>query len=79
MKHNKNADTLLFLLSFTKCQRKKNVERKLLVSAGAQKGWERANLGTTLPQYPPNPENKFPVKFTFTWSIFVLTFKWQKS
>ena len=38
MKHNKNADTLLFLLSFTKCQRKKNVERKLLVSAGAQKG-----------------------------------------
>ena len=38
MKHNKNADTLLFLLSFTKCQCKKNVERKLLVSAGAQKG-----------------------------------------
>ena len=38
MKHNKNEGTLLFLLSFNKCQRKKNAERKFLVSAGAQKG-----------------------------------------
>ena len=66
MKHNKNEGTLLFLLSFNKCQRKKNAERKFLVSAGAQKGWETAGSGTTLPQYPPNPKNKFPVKFTFT-------------
>ena len=27
MKHNKNEDTLLFLLSFNKCQRKKIAER----------------------------------------------------
>ena len=33
MKRSKNADTLLFLLSFTKCQR----EKILFVSAGAQK------------------------------------------
>ena len=34
MKHNKSGDTLLFLLSFTKCQREKNIER---TCAGAQK------------------------------------------
>ena len=40
MKHNKkkNAETLLFLLSFTKTQREKNIERTFFVSAGAQKG-----------------------------------------
>ena len=37
MKHNKNLDTLLFLLSFTKCQREKNIEKTLFVSAGARK------------------------------------------
>ena len=37
MMHNKNADTLLFLLSFTKSQRKKNIEKSFFVSAGAQK------------------------------------------
>ena len=35
MAHNKNADTLLFLLSFTKNQREKNSERTFFVSAGA--------------------------------------------
>ena len=40
MKHNKNVDTLLFLLSFTKCQPKKNIDRTLFVSADAQEGWE---------------------------------------
>ena len=48
MKHNKNADTLLFLLSFTKCQREKNIERTFFVSPGAKKGWETAGLVTTL-------------------------------
>ena len=38
MKHNKNADILLFLLSFTKCQCEKNIERTFFVSVGAQKG-----------------------------------------
>ena len=60
MKHDKNADTLLFHLPFNKCQREK------ILSAGAQKGWKSAGSGTTLPQYLPNPENKFTVKFIFT-------------
>ena len=38
MKHNKNAGTLLFLLSFTKSQREKNIKRTFFLSAGAQKG-----------------------------------------
>ena len=39
MKHNKNGDTLLFLLLFPKSQRekKKVFEKKFLASAGAQK------------------------------------------
>ena len=49
MKHNKNADTLLFLLTFTKSQREKNIERTFFVSADAQKGWETAGSGNTLP------------------------------
>ena len=40
MKHNKNADTLLFLLLFSKSQREKNIEKTFFVSAGA---------GNTLP------------------------------
>ena len=34
---NKDADNIFFLLSFTRCQREKNIERTFLVSAGAQK------------------------------------------
>ena len=38
MKHNKNADTFLFLLLFTKSQREKKILKKTyFVSAGAQK------------------------------------------
>ena len=37
MKHNKNADALLFLLSFTKVPTGKNVERIFFASAGAKK------------------------------------------
>ena len=37
MKHNKNADTLLFLLLFTKNQREKKYEKTFLRSADAQK------------------------------------------
>ena len=66
MKHNKNAGILLFLLSFTKCQREKNIERRFFVRADAQKGRESAGSGTVLPQYLPNPKNLFPVKFIFT-------------
>ena len=66
MKDSKNAVTFLFLLSFTKWKREKNIEKTLFVSAGAQKVWESAGDRTTLPQYLPNPRNKFPVKFTFS-------------
>ena len=66
VKHIKNADTYLYLLSFTKCQREKNIERTLFVSAGVQKRWELAGSGITLPQYLPDPNTKFPVKFVFT-------------
>ena len=37
MKHKKNMDTLLFLLSCPKNQCRKNVEITFFVSAGAQK------------------------------------------
>ena len=36
MKYNKNADIFLYLLSLTAGQRKKNIEKALLLSAGAQ-------------------------------------------
>ena len=38
MKHKKNMDTLLFLLSCTKIQCGKNVKKPFFMSAGAQKG-----------------------------------------
>ena len=37
MKYNKNANTLLFLLLFTKDQPERNIDKTLFVSAGAQK------------------------------------------
>ena len=37
MKHNKNADTVLLLLLFTKRQREKKNLKTFLASAGAQK------------------------------------------
>ena len=37
MKYNKNADTLLLILLFTKSQRKKKIAKTFLASAGAQK------------------------------------------
>ena len=69
MKYNKNADTLLFLLLFTKSQREKNIQKTLFVSAGARKRW---SSGSTLPQYLPTPKTKFPVKFIFTLKYIVL-------
>ena len=51
-----------------KIQPEKNVERTFFVSAGAQKGWETAGSGNTLPQNLSNPKYTFPVKFTFTSS-----------
>ena len=66
MKYNKNADTLLFLLSFTKFHAKKSIKRTFITSAGTQKVWKSAGSGTTLLQYLSNPKNKFQVKFIFT-------------
>ena len=66
MKHNKNVDTRLFLLSFTTFIVKKNIERTFFVSAGTLNVWETAGAGSNLPQYLPNPKNKFQVKFIFT-------------
>ena len=65
MKHNNNAETLLFLLLFTKSERKKNIQITFFVSAGTQKGWETVDSRALLPQYLPNPKNEFPVKFIF--------------
>ena len=45
MEHNKKVGTLLFLLSFTKCQREKYIERTFFVSAGVQKGENQWVLG----------------------------------
>ena len=45
---------------------KKNIERTFFENADAEKGWETAGSGTTLPQDLPNPKNKFPVRFIFT-------------
>ena len=66
MKYNKNADIFLFLLSLTVGQRKKNTEKALLLSAGAQTRWKTVGSGTALPQYLPNSKSKFPVKLIFT-------------
>ena len=37
MTHNKYTAIFLFLLSFTKIEREKNIERTFFVSAGAQR------------------------------------------
>ena len=66
VKLNKNANTLLFLALFSMGQYEKNIEKRLFVSAGAQKSWKTLVTGSTLPQYLPNPKSKFPVKFIFT-------------
>ena len=79
MKHNKNADILLFLLSFTKCQCEKNIERTFFVSVGAQKGWEAVVSGTALPQYLPNPKKNISSKIYIYIKYICLTFNWQKS
>ena len=72
MKHNKNADTLLFQLLFAKSQREKKNEKTFIASAGAQKRWKTVDSSYNLSQYLLNPKNKFPVKYIFTYSIFVL-------
>ena len=69
MKHNKNADTLLFLLSFPKSQRKK-ILKNIFCDCKCSKG--SVGSGNTLPQDLANSKNKLPVKFIFTQSIFVI-------
>ena len=66
MKHNKDLDTLSFLLLFTKSQSEKNIQKTFLASAVAQKRWKTAVSGITLPKYLPNPKSKFMVKFIIT-------------
>ena len=52
---------------------KKNIEKTLSLRVQAlEKGEKQRVYGSTLRQYLPNPISKFPVKFTFTYSIFVL-------
>ena len=48
MKNEKNADSLLFLLLFTK-KVKKNIEKSFLAYTGARKRWKTADSGNTLP------------------------------
>ena len=64
MKHNKNADISLFPLSFTECQREKNIERTFFVSAGAQEGekWRVLGLHTIFTELQ---KKNLPVKFMF--------------
>ena len=45
MKHNKNTDTLLFLLSFTKCQREKKKLKHFLWVQALKKGKKQRVLG----------------------------------
>ena len=51
---------------------KKKIERTFFVSVGTQNEWETAGSGNTLPQYLPNPKNKFPVKLIFTQCVLAL-------
>ena len=70
MKHNKNADTLLFLLLFTKSQRKKKIEKTFLASAGAQKKVKKDDSGYNLSQYLPNPKNKIHIYIKYICLTF---------
>ena len=58
MKHSKNADTLLFLVSFTiSVNVNKILDEHSLWVQPLKKGWETAGSGATLPQYLPNLKN----------------------
>ena len=48
-KHEKNGDTRLFLLFFTKNQHEKYIEKTFLVSGHAQKSSETVGSENTLP------------------------------
>ena len=78
MKHNKNADTLKFLLLFTTGQRKKNIEKSFVVNAGCQKRWKTTGFGSILLQYLPNPKSKFPVNHKVYLSYFQLAKKLKR-
>ena len=58
---------------------KKKIERTFFVSVGTQNEWETAGSGNTLPQYLPNPKNKFPVKLIFTQCVLALFSTGQKA
>ena len=59
VEHDKNADTILFLLLFTTGQREKIIEKTFIVSTGAQDMCKKAGSGSTLPQYLPNTRRNF--------------------
>ena len=74
MKYNKNTDTYCSYCHLRSVNVKKILKKTLFVSAGLRwkTRWKTADSASTLSQYLPNPKNKFPVKFIFTSSIFVL-------
>ena len=59
LEHNKNANTILFILLFTTGQREKIIEKTFVVSTSAQDMCKKAGSGSTLPQYLPNPRRNF--------------------
>ena len=66
MKYNKNADTLLLLLSCTKSQREKKKSKKHSLRVQALKKGEKQHVLGTLYhniQHLTNLKNRFPVKF----------------
>ena len=65
MQHNKTAHTHLFLLSLTKCQHEKNIEKAFFISAGPQNESETAGSGV-FTKISIESKKKFPVKFIFT-------------
>ena len=57
---------------------KKYWKKTFFVSAGAQKSWRAVVSRNTLPQYLPNPKNKFSVTYIYVKYI-CFTFNRQKS
>ena len=74
MKYNKSTDTYCSYCHLRSVNVKKILKKTLFVSAGLR--WKTrtktADSGSTISQNLPNPKNKFPAKFIFTSSIFVL-------
>ena len=57
---------------FTTSQREKKYWKNIACECRHSKKAKTEGFGSTLPQYLSNPRTKFPLKFTFAWSISVL-------